>query len=247
MGYGGRDVEVVSLSSEQCLVVACDSCGAIGDKEFDAVQVSPYIVGIFTTRVALMEVLATGAEPVALTVTVANEPFPTGGEVIAGVRDELATIGKRDLPMVISTEKNIPTGQTGVGITVVGAVEKERLRVGRSRPGDCVYSLGWPKVGDEVVVDDGKAIALADHVRALLAHPGVHEVIPVGSKGIRAEAENLAGAVHCRIREWQASAGLDLEKSAGPSTCLVFTSGPEPPEIAGAPIHYLGRLSESDG
>ncbi|ABZ84149.1 conserved hypothetical protein [Heliomicrobium modesticaldum Ice1] len=247
MGYRGRDVEVVALSPEQCLVVACDACGAIGAKELDAVQVSPYIVGIFTTRVALMEILATGAEPVALTVTVANEPFPTGGEVIAGVRDELATIGKRDLPLAISTEKNIPTRQTGVGITLVGAVEKERLRVGCSRPGDCVYSLGWPKVGAEVVVDDGKAIARADHVQALLAHPGVHEVLPVGSKGIRAEAEKLAAAVHCRICEWQSVAGLDLDKSAGPSTCLVFTAGPKPPEIAGAPIHYLGRLSESAG
>ncbi|WP_407929487.1 AIR synthase related protein [Heliomicrobium gestii] len=244
LGYKGRDVEVVFLSDDQCLVVACDSCGAIGGKERDAVQVPPYIVGICTTRVALMEVLAVGAEPVALTAAIANEPFPTGGEVLAGVRDELGAIGKRDLPIAISTEKNIPTEQTGVGITVVGAVKREGLRVGASRPGDQVYCLGWPKVGAEVVSDDGKPIARAEHVRALLADPRVREVVPVGSKGIRVEAENLAAAVRCRVVGWQEDTPLDLAKSAGPSTCLIFTAETSPPQIAGAPIHHLGELKE---
>ncbi|WP_300463587.1 hypothetical protein [Desulfobacula sp.] len=40
MGYKGRDVEVCLLENDLCLIVACDSCGAVGEKDLD--QVLPY-------------------------------------------------------------------------------------------------------------------------------------------------------------------------------------------------------------
>ena len=63
MGYKGRDVEVVQIDSNYSIVTACDSCGGIGLKQNDVVKCSPNIVGRFTTRVALMEVLSVNAIP----------------------------------------------------------------------------------------------------------------------------------------------------------------------------------------
>ncbi|MBC9785681.1 alpha-ribazole kinase [Heliobacterium chlorum] len=246
MGYHGRDVEVVFLSVDQCLVAACDSCGAIGDKEFDVVSVPQYIVGRFTTRVALLEVLAVGAAPAVVTVAISNEPSPTGEKILAGVRDELKEIGKAELPVVISTEKNIPTKQTGVGVTVVGAVERRGLRIGTTQPGDRMYCLGLPKVGPEVQRADDEKIAQAGHILKLFQIEGVHDVLPVGSRGIRAEAITLANAVGCRFSEWPISS-LDLEKSAGPSTCVLFTANREIrlDEFADTPVQVIGEVLSS--
>ncbi|MCO5386446.1 MAG: hypothetical protein NHB14_12505 [Desulfosporosinus sp.] len=84
MGYLGRDVEVVSINETQSLVVSCDSCGAIGMKEFDVYKISWFITGKLTTRVALLEVLSTGGVPQMLTVAISNEPCPTGDELLKG-------------------------------------------------------------------------------------------------------------------------------------------------------------------
>ncbi|MTV51004.1 alpha-ribazole kinase [Heliobacillus mobilis] len=246
MGYQGRDVEVVFLAADQCMVAACDSCGAIGDKEFDVVPVPQYIVGRFTTRVALLEVLSVGAIPAVVTVAISNEPSPTGEEILAGVRDELKEIGKPDLPVVISTEKNIPTKQTGVGVTVVGAVERKGLRIGTTQPGDRMYCLGLPKVGPEVQRADDEEIAQASHILKLFQVEGIHDVLPVGSRGIRAEAKTLAEGLGCCFSEWPPS-GLDLEKSAGPSTCVLFTACPEVQldEFTGTPLQVIGEVIQS--
>ncbi len=106
MGYLGRDVEVVSINKAQYLVASCDSCGAIGMKEFDAYKVPWFITGKLTTRVALLEVLSTGAMPHMLTVAISNEPYPAGDELLKGVKDELEKAGLRTLPMAVNV-KNV--------------------------------------------------------------------------------------------------------------------------------------------
>ena len=45
-----RDVEVISLGGDQCMVVACDSCGAVGFKDLDVIQMPPSVVGRYTAR-----------------------------------------------------------------------------------------------------------------------------------------------------------------------------------------------------
>ena len=104
MGYLGRDVEVVAINPEQLLVASCDSCGAIGMKDLDEVQISWSITGRLTTRVAMLEVLATGAVPLMMTVAISNEPYPTGEGILEGVKEEFAS-AQLALPMAISTEK----------------------------------------------------------------------------------------------------------------------------------------------
>lgn len=245
MGYHNRDVEVAFLNEEECLVAACDSCGAIGSKELDVVKVPPYITGRFTARVALLEVVSVGAVPQIITVAVSNEPDPTGAEILEGVRDELRAFELSSLRMAISTEKNMPTQQTALGISIVGVCLKSKLRIATSQAGDIVYCLGLPKVGPEVKSPDDLEIVQARDVRYLLKQEGVHDIIPVGSKGIRAEVELLAsGLNYTFVAESSNSLPIDLDKSAGPSTCLIFTALPEMGawDFAPTPLFKIGRI-----
>ncbi|WP_041276060.1 alpha-ribazole kinase [Desulfosporosinus acidiphilus] len=222
MGYQGRDIEAVLINPEQYLIASCDSCGAIGLKEFDVVKVSWSVTGRMTTRVALLEVLAVGAVPKIMTVAISNEPSPTGEELLKGVKEELDFAGL-NLSMAVSTEKNIPTQQTGLGISVIGTVRTEHLRVGTSQIGDEVYCLGMPKVGSELCNPEDPEIVQVTDLQKLLEVLGIHDVIPVGSKGILKEAQLLASNNNSKLLINQ-SCSLDLNKSAGPSTCLVFSA-----------------------
>jgi len=243
MGYKNRDVEVVSLNDTQYLVVACDSCGAIGEKELDLVKVPWWLTGKTTARVALMEILAVGAAPQMLSVAISNEPTPAGEELLRGVREELELVGLGSLPLAISTEKNMPSRQTGLGITAIGICEKERLRVGRSQPGHSLFCLGLPKVGNEASDPNDPEIIQCIHLLKLMAIPGVYDVIPVGSKGIRGEAEILAHSIGTRLII-DAPANLDLDKSGGPSTCVIFTAKEDIKlkSLGQLPLHKIGKL-----
>src|SRR5665648_689652 len=102
-------------------------------KELDVLKSSWFMTGKLTTRVALLEVISTGAIPKMLTVAISNEPHPAGTELLKGVNDELESAGLKTLPMAISTEKNMPTKQTGLGISVIGVAEKNKLRIGKAQ------------------------------------------------------------------------------------------------------------------
>jgi len=223
LGYLGRDVEVVSINNAQYLVASCDSCGAIGMKELDEYKVPWTITGRLTTRVALLEVLSTGAVPELITVAISNEPYPTGDELLRGVNAELESAGLKTLPMAISTEKNMKTQQTGLGISVIGVAEKIKLRIGTTQPGDDVYCLGFPKVGSELINSEDPEIVQVKAIQVLLEISSIHDIIPVGSRGIRLEAELIASTINTRL-DVDSACPLDLDKSAGPSSCLIFSS-----------------------
>lgn len=224
MGYKGRDVAVSFLKEGQCLIAACDSSGAIGSKALDVVQVPERITGRFAARVALFEVLAAGAEPKMLTVAISNENVPTGEGILEGVREELRALNLEDLPLVISTEKNMITQQTGLGISAIGVAEVESLRLGVTQAGDFIYGLGAPKVGPEIFGAEDPEIIQGEHIRKLLGTKSVHDVVPIGSQGIRGEAESLAYSAKGIVR-FESTCQMEMNKSAGPSTALIFTTG----------------------
>ncbi|MCG8564858.1 MAG: hypothetical protein MI747_07225 [Desulfobacterales bacterium] len=227
MGYKGRDVEVNMLDAGICLVTACDSCGAIGDKPLDQLKVPPQLVGQLTARVALMEILCTGARPRVMTAAISSEPHPTGAAIVDGIRKELTLAGFPHINLAISTEKNFAPDQTGLGIGVTGTCSREALRIGTSRPGDRVYCLGLPRVGEAVANAKAEEIIGTAQIQELLAMEGLGEILPVGSRGIGAEAQSLAHGVGTRFQPdppTKASPQPDFTQSAGPSTCAIFTS-----------------------
>lgn len=202
------------------MVIACDSAGGIGPKTGDQIKVSGEIIGKFTTRVALMEVLAVGAKPISIINTLSVEYNPTGKEIIKGIKGELAQVGLNETILINgSTEENVQTWQTGIGVTVIGIAVQDKMLLASSHNNDLLVAIGLPLVGEEVLAKGDLSADLGD-VKQLLAIQGVHEIIPVGSKGIAYEADLLArmSGLTCR---YQKDLALDLDKSAGPTTTIL--------------------------
>lgn len=252
-GQGGfrcrqvRDLTALELGNGFSLVVAVDSDGGIGPREHDVVKVSDYLLGRFAMRVPLMEVLCCGALPLAAFDMLTVSMEDGGDEILRGIRDELAEAGlPEDFPLSGSTEDNVPTTMTGVGTTVLGLVHVEDSRPGASKTDDVVLCAGIPKSGpdDEIRLDDDEIVGQSQ-VRTLLALEGIHDVLPVGSRGVMCEVEEMAKSAGLYFVE-SGEAAVDCRKSAGPSTCvLVSAQAREVESIAAAvsvPVTNLGRL-----
>lgn len=244
MGYKNRDVEVVRIDQGLCLVTACDSCGGIGNKKMDLLKVPFRLVGQMTARLVLLEILSTGAVPRVITVAVSSEADPTGNELIQGVRMALEDAGFKDLAMAVSTEKNFLPAQTGIGIGITGTCYEKKLKIGLSHPGDDMYCMGLPLVGKEVTEAAPSQIISTRHVRQLLSCPGIGDIVPVGSRGIRSESRDLARFSNARFIP-EKNTLVDIDKSAGPSTCAIFTcrAGRHPELDRDLPLSRIGRLA----
>ncbi|SFI39687.1 hypothetical protein SAMN05192551_1176 [Tindallia magadiensis] len=217
-----RDVTMIPLSEEEYLLVSCDSCGGVGDKEKDLVRVPPEITGYYTSRVAIMEMLTLGGTPTVIIDTLSVEWEPTGKKIYDGIHRFLEEAGLEMTTLNGSTEENFPMVQTAMGITVIGRAAKDRLRLDRSQPGNELWLLGVPKVGNEILQPFDPEIASVKSVQQLLEQPEVKDMIPVGSKGIKHEAGLLADNANVKIR-WEKGLDIPLEKSGGPSTCVVLS------------------------
>ncbi len=218
-----RDVRLIRLDQKNVLAVSCDSAGAIGSKPLDRIKCSPYTVGRFTARVALMEILAVGAIPICIATPLSVEPTPTGKGIIRGIRSEIEYAGlDPQTPMIDSTEKNFKVRQTGAGVTAIGLAGANSLNVGRCVQGDAVFALGLPHVGTEVLTGERRHI-VADtrDVHKLVDLAVIHAVIPVGSEGILHEAEVMARESKLRFKS-DRDVQIDLARSAGPATVIVF-------------------------
>jgi len=242
-----RDVLIFEFENGEVMVIGCDSAGGIGPKPLDRVKVDGYTLGKFTARVAIMEVLSTGAKPICLVDTLSVEPEPTGIEIIKGVEDEAKEAGlDPKLAVTGSSEKNIPVDQTGIGVTVIGMTRKELLRIGVSQPKDVVVAVGTPCVGDEVVLaeKERKTADISDILR-LLDIDFIHEIIPVGSQGITYEIRTLAKESNLKFKLLD-QLKVDVKKSAGPAT-VILASLPdfkltELKSAISKPINIVGHL-----
>jgi hypothetical protein len=245
----GRDVRLLRLDRRRILVVACDSAGGIGPKLLDKVKVDGRTVGRLTARVALMEALSVGAEPICLANTLSVEPEPTGNQILSGIRSEMRYAGlDTRIVMTESTEKNIPVNQTGVGVTVVGMATLQSLRIGRCRSGDAIVAVGLPHVGGEVIAaEKERRIADTADVRRLLNLPFVDEIIPVGSQGMLHEAKTIARDSNLRFTLSRGTV-VDVLKSAGPATvalcALPFPEFKELSKFIGKPTNLIGTLKK---
>lgn len=202
--------------SPEVLVTAVDSCGAIGEKTGDVVRVAPELAAEHTARVALLEVACVGAKPVFCTLNGCNSP-EDGERLLAGMSKVLPQV-----PVVISTEKNMPTCMSAFGISITGVCKLSELRLGRACEADRLFCAGLPLVGEEVLQPGATCFTMA-HLDALFKDEHVHAVIPCGSQGIAKEAQVIA-LESALTAVFDTEAGIDLNKSAGPATCAVFAA-----------------------
>jgi hypothetical protein len=219
--YRRRDLLIIPLPESRNIALACDSCGGLGRKPGDVMAVDPYFVGKFTVRVGLLEVMASGARPMAVADGLCCEMTPTGEEILRGIADEINICGIKDVMLTGSTEENFPTSMTGIGLTVLGCAEDSELRFGNGLPGDIAVLAGTPAMGSEVNLSDNRCY---ENLAVLLGSQDTVEVVPVGSKGILYEASLLA-SLHSLSFEPN-DCGVDLSASAGPATCILAMCRP---------------------
>jgi selenophosphate synthetase-related protein len=215
--YRRRDLTIVELDGKK-LVIACDSCGGVGEKNGDALWASLFTVGAYAARVPLMEVICAGAKVISVTNAVCCEMDPTGAKIIEGVKNEMKKAGAPEAALNGSTEENFPTVSTAVGVTVIGSADK--LRFAECVPGDRIVLIGEPLFGAEI----SKSIPTDyNDVYRLLKNPDVKEIAPVGSKGVLYEAELLAELNGLRFSPYNSknNSKIDMKKSAGPATCFI--------------------------
>ncbi|MFC6169964.1 hypothetical protein [Loigolactobacillus jiayinensis] len=217
-----RDLTLLPLSATEQLVIACDSSAGIGAKQADMVSVPTEVMSAYCLRVPLLELLCFGAQPLLVVDTVGNEMQPTGERVIAGLRQELAKAALADLPLNGSTEDNMTTVTTSVGVTVIG---KRGIKPRTQYSELMVYRLGTPYVGQQVVAHLDTIFAY-NEVRQLVQQVGVVDLLPVGSKGIRYELEQMATTQRLTPQLLVADQPI-LEQSAGPATVLLIAVQPE--------------------
>ncbi len=219
-----RDLSLIDLNEENTLVIACDSTGAIGSKKYDQVKVDNRLIGYTSSMVALMEVLAFGARPVTVVNNLCVEMEPSGREILVGVRDALEELDEFNMEYLTgTTEENIESLQTGIGITVIGIKPRELSY--RTEAGDLAVVLGLPKLGDEIREDMEEGLNEIMTVRKMVElrkKPYIKEILPVGSKGIAYEWAEL-----CRTNSLDSEIipdlMLNLGKSAGPASCSIVS------------------------
>ena len=222
------DVSILKIPTGHALVVGSTSSGGIGPKVMDQIKVEGQILGKFLARVALMDVAATGAFPLLISVTLGVEKEPTGHEILQGIQNESQVLGlEPNQVLMANTEDNFKTVQTGVGLTVIGLANDDQLRIGKTHPGDLLLALGKPRIGDEVVPSESRGeIANLTDVTLLSQKKFVHDIVTVGSNGIAFEARMLANGVGRQLKLKKVNK-LDLIKSAGPATVVLFSIPPK--------------------
>lgn len=239
-----RDLTLLHVNDDCFLVIACDSCGGIGSKKLDVVKVDFEIVGYYTAAVVLCEILAFRAIPQIIVNNFCVEMNPTGEKILVGIKEAIEEIGLDSSHLLTgSTEENIPVMQTGIGLTCMGMIDLKLWTKPKTQPGDELFAIGIPKVGTEVVETD--EISNLKIISQINNHLGIHEILPVGSKGIDYEVNELCRCNNL-ILNYTENIPLDIKKSAGPVTC-VLVSGEKDVivktlESLGATYNYLGKF-----
>ena len=236
-----RDVLSLPFNSEEMIVVASDNSGAIGEKEQDAVQVPYETVSYYSFRVAVMECLSAGAQPFAAALQnfCGNDAWD---QLIRGIKKGADELGLTELQITGSTESNFNLIQSAVGLSVLGK------RQGALPAETLIYTddtriavIGSPLVGQELIEREAEAAPL--ELFKIINSIKDTETLPVGSKGILNELNGLFSNREFEVKDLESE--VDLEKSAGPSTCFIAVFSEDKSEeirkLAGSYFHILKR------
>jgi hypothetical protein len=230
-------------------VLACDSNAGIGQRPNDALRQLPAETGYSAAKVALMEVIAAGATPFVLTNALGGPRDEYGEQILAGIA---AAIDEVDADVVLtgSDETNVVTTQTAVGVTVIGRAPAGSLRLGGARIGDSIVCVGVPKDGLAAPYTEGDPdIANLRDLQNAGQLTAVHELLPVGSRGIAYEAGLIAAGADGAL-SLRSGTLLDLHASAGSCTCFLVAVPParvgELRPVVRPPITVIGDIVELD-
>jgi hypothetical protein len=227
-----RDLAIFRAARRRYLVAACDAVGGLGNKPEDVVQIDPECVGYFCARVVLLELLSVQVRPRLAACTFSVEMHPTGQLLLSGVQRQFKEENLLDQVSIIdSTETNFTTRHTAMGMTLIGDIRSAHTVRTNVQVDDIVYRVGVPRVG--LHLGDADLLPV-NVVRALAVSRSVHEVIPLGSRGVAAELRDLRK----RGVDVELFADLDraeLSRSGGPANAVLV--------VAGQDGRYLSELT----
>lgn len=224
-----RDLTLLENKGSK-LVIACDSCGGIGEFKDDFVKADNKIVSYFSARVCLFELLSFRAKPLVIVNNLGMSMKNGGENILKGINRAVKEYNSENFFLCDSkledcitgsTEDNFKTLQTFLGLTVIG--EKEEEKNYSYEKGDLLCLLGIPKVGEEVLEDIENnlgEIATFKDLKVLISKEGVYDILPIGSKGISHEIEEIERSNNIKIKLF--SHKEFFNKSAGPATALLF-------------------------
>lgn len=211
-----RDILTIPFNDVDSLIIACDNSGAIGMKEDDHVHVPYETVAYYAFRVAVMECMAAGGEPISVVLHnfCGNEPWE---ELVSGIQNGLHELNLSNVLITGSSESNFLLLQSAVGLVVLG---KKTI----ARTTEMAYSehlkfavIGIPLVGNEVIEQNDQVAPLSMFQEV----SKVKEIMiwPVGSKGILYEMNQMFQDE--RFSDERVISTVDINKSGGPSTCFL--------------------------
>lgn len=210
-----RDVEIIELPNGDELVIAVDNSGSIGMKPNDHVQVPYDVVSYYNFRVAWMECVSAGAEPISIILHnfSGDEAWSS---LIKGIKQGMKELNVENISITGSTESNFSLHQSAVGLVIIGQREKsEQENVSFKERNDLkVAVIGKPLVGHELVNNQDDIAPLK--VFQDLSKLDNVTILPVGSRGILHELHQLFNK-----RTFKLETELDLKKSSGPATCFI--------------------------
>lgn len=211
-----RNVVSVPLGEKESLVISSDNSGAVGLKELDYVKVDYETVSYYSFRVAAMDCMAAGAKPVSIVLQnfCGDEQWD---QLVTGVKKGLEELGLSTIAITGSTESNFPMKQSAFGIVVIGKKDRESHQGFKYSHEIKFAVVGNPLVGQEVIEQAHEVVPLSLFEK-LVSQIDL-AVWPVGSKGIRRELIKMLGEKP--LINIQLARHVDLDKSAGPSTCFL--------------------------
>lgn len=235
-----RDITVIE--NTPFIVIATDSSGSIGEKEGDWLSVKTETAAAHCLRVCLNELYAVGATPDIIISTVSNEFDVTGGKILEGIREVCKCYRITDYEINGSSEENFPTTMTAFGITVVG--DAKELQWQKTREGDYCYLYGLPFVG-EAVLENKDRLLNPLIIQEFFKQYEVHDFLPCGSGGIINEIDVLCEETELTFMHEDLDDACDPQifyRSAGPSTCGIFTTAEK---ITDENIQLIGYFKET--
>lgn len=219
-----RDVLTIPFNGVDSLIITCDNSGAIGMKEDDLVHVPYETTAYFAFRVAVMECMAAGGEPISVVLHnfCGNEPWE---ELVSGIQKGLRELNLSEVRVSGSTESNFSLMQSAIGLVVIA---KKSVAHKTEIP----YSehlrfavVGLPLVGHEVIEQNIQVAPLSIFQEICRVRDVM--VWPVGSKGILFEMNQMFPDQE--FSQEMVGTNVDIVKSAGPATCfiVVYHAGQE--------------------
>lgn len=239
-----RDLTVIDFDENRYLGIACDSCGGIGLKEHDVVKASPELTAYHTGKVVLAELMSMGFTPMIMADGLAVEMDDTGRRLIEGFNQVLSRLKTTKVHLTGSTEENIKTVQTSMGVTCIGICEKNKLKYKKTEKGDICILAGLPLVGNDVVNNPDKILDIDDFEKLYLCDY-IKEMLPVGSRGTSAELKDLCEYNNLTFK-FEEKIYVDLNHSGGPSCSCLITADEKYVDIikslVNKPIEILGKF-----